>query len=311
MPKQRTFWGNNLSKTMPDLAFPFDYKPTNNIFTVDCEEWFDLNHDQSISTDNLESRIQANLEVLLQLFSDHKARATFFFLGEIAKKFPELIRTVHAEGHEIASHGNRHRLVYKLTKNEFTQDVKESLNILGNIIGEPVKGYRSPFWSISDSKRTPWAIEILTELGLVYDSSIFPFRTYLYGDEKAPTIPFKWVINGKTLYEFPASVFDYGHIRIPFGGGFYLRMMPYELTKLLTRAINQKGRPVVYYIHPREIDPDHPRLPLSKKESFISYFNMNSVYSKINKTLLNSPTISIQQFLEINHLSQTDNLVRS
>ena len=304
MPKQNALRENNLSNALPDSATLFDFKPTRNIFTVDCEEWFDLNHDASFSTEALESRIEANLEVLLKIFSEHKAQATFFFLGEIAKKFPDLVRTVRSQGHEIASHGSKHRLVYKLTREEFVRDVKESLDILGNIIGEPVKGYRSPFWSISDPVRTPWAIEVLTGLGLVYDSSIFPFRTYLYGDGNALTSPFKWITNGRTLYEFPATVFDFGRIRIPFGGGFYLRLMPHNLTRLFTKVTNQKGRPVIYYIHPREIDPQHPRLPLSTKEYLVSYLNLNSVTSKINKTLQNSPTISIQQFLELNGIGQ-------
>jgi polysaccharide deacetylase family protein (PEP-CTERM system associated) len=266
--------------------------------TIDVEDWYHLNYSSMESHRDrpLESRVQANTEALLATLAEHQAQATFFFLGSVAEQHPGLVHMVQAMGHEIASHGYGHQLVYKQSHNEFRDDVKRSLDTLQAITGQPVKGYRAPSWSIS--KDTPWAYEVLAELGLAYSASLFPFSTFLYGDSHAPIVPFVRYVNGRKLYEIPASVFKLGPLRVPFGGGFYFRVMPFWVTRVAMYLTNRQGRPVVFYLHPREIDPDQPRLKLPPRDYFVTYFNLAATLSKLQRMLALAPAITISHYLE-------------
>lgn len=271
-----------------------------NILSIDVEEWYHMNYSSmdTLQKKPLESRVRANMEVLLRTLSEHQARATFFFLGSVAEQYPDLVRETHRMGQEIASHGYAHELVYQQSRDEFAQDLRKSAAILQDITGEKIKGYRAPSWSVSD--KTPWVYEVLVEAGFVYDASLFPFTTFLYGDSQAPVTPFAWNINGQKLYEMPATVLKLGHMRFPFGGGFYFRAFPAWATRLAMYITNRQGRVVVFYLHPREIDPEQPRLELPLRDYFISYVNLKTTLKKLKGVLSLGQTISISRYLEEN-----------
>lgn len=273
-----------------------------NIFSVDVEEDYHLNYPSMRHLNNQSSngKIVKNVNDLLAACSEYGAKATFFFLGSVAEQYPQLVRLVQAEGHEVASHGYGHQLVYQQTRSEFYEDVKRSIHILQNITGQPVRGYRAPSWSIS--KATPWAYEALLELGIKYDSSLFPFSTFLYGDGSAPIKSFVYVINGSKLCEVPATVLEIFGTRMPFGGGFYFRFFPYWMTRLATYLTNRQGRPVIFYLHPREIDITQPRLRLPLRDYYISYVNLSGTLRKLKRILLLKPTTSIYDHLKTSGL---------
>jgi peptidoglycan-N-acetylglucosamine deacetylase len=273
-----------------------------NILTFDIEESYHLNYSSMTKVPDqfLTSQVRANTEKLLSICAQYKAKATFFFLGSVAEKYPDLVRRTFAEGHEVASHGYNHKLVYQQTPAEFHEDVKKSLNILQNITGEAVKGYRAPSWSIS--QKTPWAYDVLIDLGLIYDASLFPFKTFLYGDNHASTIPFLMHNHQNKLVEVPATALNLFGQRFPFGGGFYFRIMPYWLTRLATHIINRQERSVVFYLHPREIDQKQTRIPLPLRDYFITYVNISGTAHKLKKVLSLAPTVSIHNHLELTGL---------
>jgi polysaccharide deacetylase family protein (PEP-CTERM system associated) len=225
-------------------------------------------------------------------------------LGSVAAQHPELVRSVQSDGHEVASHGYGHELVSRQTRAEFYQDVKKSLDILQSITGQAVKGYRASNWSIS--KGTPWAYEVLAGLGLKYDASLFPYSTFLYGDSQAPLVPFAHHLQGKKLYEIPATVVEILGQRVPFSGGFTFRFLPYWAIRLAIYLTNRQGRPVVFYLHPREIDPAQPRIPLPFRDYFITYINLSSTLRKLGRVLSLAPTISIYRYLELSGLMDND-----
>lgn len=270
-----------------------------NIFSVDVEEVHHLNYP---SMRNLkdppfsDGQVVKNVNELLAVCAECGAQATFFFLGSVAKQYPQLVRLVQVQGHEIASHGYGHYLVSQQTRTEFYEDVRESINILQDITGQEVKGYRAPSWSIS--KSTPWAYEVLLDLGIQYDSSLFPFSTFLYGDSSAPIETFVHLINGRKLFEVPATVMKIFGLRVPFGGGFYFRILPFWMTRMATYYVNRQERPVIFYLHPREIDKSQPRLPLPLRDYYISYVNLSGTLRKLKRILSLTPTISIYRHLE-------------
>jgi polysaccharide deacetylase family protein (PEP-CTERM system associated) len=244
----------------------------------------------------LPSRVSTATNVLLDMLAERRARATMFFLGKVAERYPALVRRAQAEGHEIASHGYGHQLVYWQTPGEFREDVRKSIDILQHITGAPVLGYRAPCWSIS--KETPWAYEILASLGFRYDASLFPFRTYLYGDGAAPLSLFTISTGSGQLVEVPATVLTLGKLRVPFGGGFYFRALPWFVTRWATKRTNRQGRPVVFYLHPRELDPEQPRLPLPWRDWLVTYANLRTTRKKLKRLLALGPTRTISDFLD-------------
>lgn len=270
-----------------------------NIFTIDVEDLDAMNFSSMREHRKQASprRVYESMSRLLDLLAENGSRATMFFLGTVAESYPELVRRSVAEGHEIASHGYAHELVYEQSEQEFRSDVAKSVDILTDITGRPVLGYRAPSWSIN--RTTPWAYDVLLDLGMKYDSSLFPFRTFLYGDGEAPVSPFLIRTGAQPLFEVPATVLCTKSRRIPFGGGFYLRAMPGLVTRWLTKAVNRDGRSVVFYIHPREIDQAQPRFKLPWKDYLIAYANLAGTYKKLRGLLRLGPTISIAEHLSI------------
>ena len=254
------------------------------IFSVDVEDWFHILDSPSAPDisewNSLPSCVERNFTKLLDLFSEKDVRVTCFFLGYIAHRFPQLVREAHRRGHEIASHGYSHRLIYTMTPDEFMEDARKSRELLEEIIGQPVLGYRGPGFSVTEG--TPWFFEKIVEAGYRYDSSVFPAPRQHGGLEIDCYSPH---MIAEQLMEFPITVASVLGKRFCFFGGGYLRLFPYSVVRRMSRKVLSEGRPVVFYVHPREIDPTHPRLPLGAARSFKSYVNLHSTEAKIRKIL--------------------------
>lgn len=221
-----------------------------NILTVDVEDWQQSTLDHTLP---ITDRVCRSTETLLNIFAKRKIKGTFFILGIVAEKFPELVTSICKEGHEIASHGYSHRLIFTQTKDEFRLDIKRSMEILSGITGERIFGYRAPDFSIT--RRSSWALDILLEEGIKFDSSIFPIRHPRYGIPNSLNVPYIIRSNGvNQLVEMPLSSFNIGKFHLPFAGGGYMRLYPYKITRYLIKKLNKQGRPIVTYFHPYEID---------------------------------------------------------
>jgi len=273
--------------------------PVPSILSVDVEEWFHI-LDVAAAPPlekwaTLPSRVENNFRRLLDLFEEHQARASCFFLGWVGERFPHLVREATERGHEIASHGYAHKLVYQMTRDEFYTDAVLARKILEDVSGGPVVGYRSP--GFSATQHTAWFLETVAEAGYSYDSSIFPAARGHGGMRGARREPYR--VGGKAagLIEFPLSVADlFGQPLYVFGGG-YLRLFPYPLIRYMARRVLAEGRPVVYYIHPREIDPTHPRLPMNAARRFRSYVNLATTEGKLRRILRDFPTVTFNDYL--------------
>lgn len=269
------------------------------IFSVDVEDWFhilNLSSNDPSKWDTLESRVERNFRTLLDLFRAHDARVTCFFLGWIAERFPHLVREAAADGHEIASHGYSHSLVYTQSPREFLEDVRRAKQTLEDVAGQRVIGYRAPGYSVTE--KTPWFFEKVAEAGYRYDSSVFPtVRGHggVYGAEAGPhAIPVK---STDSLIEFPISVAELCGARLCLFGGGYLRLFPWSLIRRAAKGVIGRGRPVNFYVHPREIDPDHPRLAMNPLRAFKSYVNLNTTYKKIQEILSEFPVTTFEHYL--------------
>jgi polysaccharide deacetylase family protein (PEP-CTERM system associated) len=233
------------------------------IFTVDVEDYFQVVALEPFvprsSWDGQPSRIERNVDVLLELLSRRSTLGTFFTLGWIAKKYPNLIRRIAEVGHEVASHSWWHRRVTTITPHEFREEVRSSKAILEDVIGQRVYGFRAPSFSIVPG--TEWAFDILIEEGYRYDSSIFPIRRPDYGYPNADTVPHLISRPGGTLLELPLATTEWMGVRLPVGGGGYFRQLPYGMTAKAFRQHSERGVSATFYVHPWEIDPDQPRFP--------------------------------------------------
>jgi polysaccharide deacetylase family protein (PEP-CTERM system associated) len=273
-----------------------------NILTIDVEDWFQVEAlKERISYQewgNCESRLTSNLLRILEVLKENRTKATFFILGWIAERFPEIVLEIDKHGHEIASHGYAHRVVYEQKESEFRDDIKKSLTILEGLIKRKVTGYRAPNFSITD--RSLWAYEILAELGIEYTSSVFPAKHIfqVYGISQAPWFPFVLSLkNGYRMKEFPLSTIEILGKRIPLGGGAYLRIMPYWYNKWAIKKLNQQGYPAIVYFHPWEIDPLQPKQDLGLLGRFRHYFNLDIMELKIRMLLKDFQFGSIGEFL--------------
>ncbi len=277
--------------TTADLPF--------NILSVDVEEWFHILEIEGAppieSWMTLESRVERNFERLLERFAAHDVSVTCFFLGWVAERFPHLVRRAAEAGHEIASHGFAHQLVYTQTPDEFRQDVERSRLLLEDLSGTSVAGYRAPGFSITEE--TPWAFEQLVRAGYRYDSSLFPASRGHGGFAGAQRAPHTIETPAGPLIEFPISVARVLGKRLCFFGGGYLRFFPLPLIRSMTRQVNREGLPVIYYVHPREIDPDHPRLPMSRVRHFKSYVNLSSTMNKLDSLMREQSLASFREWM--------------
>jgi len=260
-----------------------------NILTVDLEDWFVVeNLKENIDYrqwDDLESHVVENTEKLLKLFESHNVRATFFILGWIAGRFPHLIQRIAVHGHEIACHSYRHIMVSKISKEEFRSDTEMAIAAIRKACGITPVGYRAPSWSINSS--TPWAFEILADLGFLYDSSIFPVKHDLYGDPMSPRDTFRMKLDsGRPLFEIPATTLNILGKNLPVCGGGYLRHSPLWYTAGIIRRLNRAGRPALVYVHPWELDPKLPRMKgLTFLQKYRQYGSIHTLLRKLHKLL--------------------------
>lgn len=269
------------------------------IFSVDVEDWFHILDVPSAphieDWAHLPSRVEANLRRLLDLFSEKSAHVTCFFLGWVAERFPHLVKECASRGHEVASHGWAHRLVYQMSRAEFYEDARKSRELLEEIAGAAVRGYRASGFSVTE--RTPWFFEELAKAGYEYDSSVFPAVRSHGGMANGQRAPYQIGLHGGKLVEVPVTVADLMGTPICFFGGGYLRLFPYWLIRKKALQVLEGGRPVVFYIHPREIDPAHPRLQMSRRRRFKSYVNLHQTESKLRRILEDFRVTTFQEFL--------------
>lgn len=268
-----------------------------NILSFDIEDWYhpNLAQEELLRHLTLEDRVEAPTLRILNMLDDSENRATFFVLGEVASRFPDLVKEIQLRGHEVASHGFEHNLVYDYTKDQFETDLGRAVEILHNLTGEKVRGYRAPSWSLGE--KTPWAWRVLRSFDMEYDSSVFPFKTFLYGDSTAPRFEYEIQLgNGETIRELPPSVMRLFGQRVPFSGGFYFRFLPYQVIKAGIRHCNRGGNPAVIYLHPWEIDIEQPRLKLGAKDRFIMYVNLNKTEQKLQRLLHEHNFVSIHEY---------------
>jgi len=271
-----------------------------NILTFDIEDWYHANYDH-VNLDESRgkgSHFKANVENLLQLCRDTESKATFFVLGSIGEDYPDVVRAIASEGHDVACHGYSHQLAYQQTIEEFKADVKKSVDILEKLTGTSIIGYRAPSWSIVE--KNFHYLEVLEELGMKYDASIFPVKTFLYGIPTAPTEIHKPKVNGRelNLYEVPMSVMSLWGKNMGYSGGFYFRFFPKWLIKSAIRSANRQGQSSIIYLHPREIDATEQRLSLPYKESFIQYYNIQGNKDKLQDIMRSFSFTSIAEHLK-------------
>jgi len=238
-------------------------------------------------------KLRDRINQLLDLLQKYKRKATFFVVGDLAKKYPDVIKRMSELGYEVASHSHRHEHFARMSPQSCKEDITQSKETLENIIGKRVFGFRAPSWSAS--LEDDWLWEHLIHLGFCYDSSLFPFKTHLYGSLKNPLEPFEL---RSQLMEVPPSVFQLGPFRIPFGGGFYFRFLPFWLTKHFLRSHAKNKKPAVVYLHPWEFDKDEVTLEKGWMNKFIAHHNINTNWSRFENLLLNFETTTIMDFLK-------------
>ncbi|HMK59991.1 MAG TPA: polysaccharide deacetylase family protein [Dissulfurispiraceae bacterium] len=256
-----------------------------NALSVDLEDWYHIcgveGYADPAKWNEYESRITKNADKILTLLDRYDTKATFFVLGYIAAREPNLIRAIRDKGHEIATHGFCHRRIFEMTKDEFEGDVKESVDIISAVTKEKVLGFRAPEWSMR--KETDWALEVLSKLGLLYDSSMVPLTRM--GSPEFPLYPVSFKTGSGTIWEFPLSTIRLFHEHIPFSGGLPLRLVPYFYIVSAIHALNRKGVPALVYIHPWEFDNDQPWIELPLSRRFMHYFNIHATPGKIEGLL--------------------------
>jgi polysaccharide deacetylase family protein (PEP-CTERM system associated) len=267
------------------------------VFTVDVEDWFHIldlpNAPQIDAWDGLPSVVERNFLRLLDLFDAAHVRTTCFFLGWIGRRYPKLVTEAALRGHEIASHGYAHRLVFELTEQEFREDALLSRKMLEDVAGCRVSGYRAAGFSATE--QTGWFFRALVEAGYRYDSSVFPAARQHGGIVGASRAPQILRTESGPLLEFPISVVDAVGRPICFFGGGYLRLFPSRVIRRMAHRVLREGRPVVFYVHPREIDPGHPRLPMPAHRRFKSYVNLSTTEGKIQQLLSEFSFVTFQE----------------
>ncbi len=260
-----------------------------NAFTIDVEDYFHVSALASaISRDSWsqrERRVELSTEILLALLAEFRVQGTFFVLGWVAEHCPGLIKKIAASGHEISCHGYSHELVYRQGRAQFEEETRRSKQLLEDLTGVRVAGYRAASFSITAESQ--WALDILIDLGFEYDSSVFPVRHDRYGMPNAPRFP--GVIkspSGRSLVEFPMSTASYLGLRVPISGGGYFRLLPYWFVRSgLERVNHVERRPFTFYLHPWEIDVDQPRVSVGWLSRFRHYTNLDKCEARLRRLL--------------------------
>jgi len=269
-----------------------------NALSFDVEDWFQVENLKEVISCNdwecCEPRVVRNTQTVLQILALSQTKATFFILGWVAERCSGLVREIAEAGHEIASHGYGHELVYKLTPEEFLNDVARSKEILESITSKPVLGYRAPSFSITPE--ATWALDVLEELRFTYDSSVFPTSFHnRYGFNGAAYHPFRHP-NG--LLEIPLSTYKFFGANFPVAGGGYFRLYPYSVFRHLCKRLNSQGLPIVFYLHPWELDPRQPRMNIRLNFRLRHYVNLGKTEKRLQKLLEDFKFVPLNDFAE-------------
>ncbi|MCW9014619.1 MAG: DUF3473 domain-containing protein [Gammaproteobacteria bacterium] len=261
----------------------------NNALTVDVEDYFHVaafaDNISPSTWDKYQLRVENNTTRLLDLFDQFDTKVTFFTLGWVAERKPELVIEIARRGHEVACHGYSHQLIYKQDQQIFYDETKRAKDILEDITNSKIQGYRAASYSIT--KQSLWALDVLCDLGFVYDSSIVPVHHDLYGIPDMPRAPHILTApNGKELIEFPPSTLSLPGMNLPVAGGGYFRLYPYWFSKAALKWINHRDNmPFIFYLHPWEVDPGQPRMQGKWFSRFRHYNNLSKCYSRLEKLL--------------------------
>jgi polysaccharide deacetylase family protein (PEP-CTERM system associated) len=275
------------------------------LLSVDVEDYYHVeafaDRVSPLSWSDFPSRVRANTTRILQIFEEYRCRATFFVLGWIAERDPALVREIVKAGHEVACHSYSHRRVSSLSQEEFREDLRRARAVIEDAAGVRILGYRAPTFSIGPGNL--WALEILSEEGFLYDSSIFPIRHDLYGFPGAPRFPHRLDFQSKRrLFEIPITTVRVGGVTWPAGGGGYLRLLPMQYTRWAVRQIHEKERqPFVLYFHPWELDPDQPRIAGRWKSRLRHYVGLGVMERRLRELLSSGnymPLIDLVRRLE-------------
>ena len=256
-------------------------------FTVDVEDYFHVSAFSSViqpeNWDHYVCRVEQSTRTILELAAKHSTRGTFFVLGWVAERYPQLVREIQAAGHEIGCHSYWHQLIYELGPKRFRSDLIKARDCLQWITGSPVKLHRAPSFSITE--KSLWALDILIEEGFQIDSSIYPVHHDRYGIPGSPKLPHIIATRAGQIHEFPGMTCKVAGLTVPVGGGGYLRLFPWAVTSRLLRQIRKEHRPLNVYLHPWEVDVDQPRIAASLKSRFRHYQNLTTMAPKLSKML--------------------------
>jgi polysaccharide deacetylase family protein (PEP-CTERM system associated) len=259
-----------------------------NALSFDIEDWFHMVEIEAVADpntwDSLPTLVERETDWILAALSRHGVRATFFMLGWIAAKYPALVARISAAGHELGTHSFWHRKVYDLTRAAFFDDMKQSIDAIESAGGKKVLGFRAPSFSITPG--TEWAFDVLHDLGLRYDASLFPAPRG-HGGYPCPmeAHQFNAAPSGTPMPELPMSIMQLGPMRIPFSGGGYMRLLPLAVIRRGFRQLNSRGIPAVVYLHPRDFAPDCPRVAMPLKRKFKCYVGLKSTKGKLEHLL--------------------------
>lgn len=270
-----------------------------NALTVDVEDYFQVSamapYIDRAEWDRIPCRVERNVDEILDIFAARSARATFFTLGWVAQRYPNLVRRIHHAGHEVASHGYGHHRATDLTPEEFEQDIRSAKQLLEDITGDQVHGYRAPSFSIGATN--PWAFDCLQRAGYKYSSSVYPIKHDHYGMPDAPRFAYH---PRQGLTEFPVTTFRMFDSNFPAGGGGYFRFLPYALSRWAIGRVNaQDSQPTIFYFHPWEIDPAQPRIKgLDAKTRFRHYVNLRRTRDRLCQLLTDFRWAPMNQVFE-------------
>jgi polysaccharide deacetylase family protein (PEP-CTERM system associated) len=260
-----------------------------NVLSVDVEDYFHVEAFTDIVAyedwDSYRSRVEKNTGIVLDVFAKYNVKGTFFVLGWVAERFPQLIRRIAQAGHEVGCHGFAHKHIKRQTREQFRLDVRRAREQLASQSGQNVLAYRAPSFSIV--RETTWALEVLSQEGFLIDSSIFPASHDIYGMADAPRFPY-WnrTSDGNWLFEFPPSTIHFLNRRSGVAGGGYLRLLPYQFTRKALRHINEvEKQPAMVYFHPWEFDPDQPRIRAGFRSRLRHYTNLSTMKRKVERLL--------------------------
>jgi len=271
-----------------------------NILTIDLEEWYHPEYVKNKSPKNKEERLTKSLDKTLQMLNEQNVNATFFVVGELAEKTPEIIEKISRNEHEVAFHGYHHEPLWNLNAETLELEIRK----FNSFTKEKCLGFRAPSFSLNN--KTKWVLKVLDSAGYQYDSSVFPAATLLYGVRRAPVRPYKPSFENLAkedenvkLWEFPLLVYPLARLRIPVAGGFYLRFFPVNLVKRAIKKVNKQGFPAVMFFHNWELDSETPRLNLGPYKSFVTYHKIKKTEEKLKSILSAFNFVSFRNYMEV------------